>query len=123
MREWSLRDGELQQTLRDEDAACVAAIAGMFTRHGFATGDAFVRARIVYFTQIGYHAVEPGDTEAGGAALTNDYLRAVNGRTALAARIAACHARVLGDPLADVSLTGGAGPDTQTLQSERRAKG
>ena len=98
MREWSRRDVGLQRTLREEDAACVAAIAGMYQRYGFAEADAFVRARIVYFTQIGYYAVEPGDTETERAALTNDYLRAFTGRSASAAQIAAYHARVLADP-------------------------
>lgn len=98
MREWSRRDAALQHTLRDEDAACVAAIAAMFQRHGFAPGDAFVRARVVYFTQIGYYAIEPGDSEADRAALTSDYLRAFTGRTASADRLAVFHAWVLGAP-------------------------
>ena len=98
MREWSRRDPMLRQTVREDDTACVTAIAEMFKRYGYEDADAFVRARIVYFTQIGYHAVEPGDSEPQRAALTNDYLRAFTGRTASAARIAAYHARVLADP-------------------------
>lgn len=96
MREWSRRDAALRRVLRDEDAACVAAIAALFARHGFAEGEAFVRARIVWFTQIGYYAVEPGDSEADRAALTDDYLRAFTGRSASPDRIAAFHLKVLG---------------------------
>ena len=45
------------------DAACVDAIASLFRKHGYEEKDAFVRARITYFTQIGYYALELGETE------------------------------------------------------------
>lgn len=95
MREWSRRDPHLQCTVRSDDDACVAAIRDMFMRHGFDEGDAFVRARTIYFTQIGYHSVEPGDSEPERAALTMSYLRAFTGQTPSPERIAAYHARVL----------------------------
>jgi len=103
MREWSRRDPVLQRTVREDDAACVEAIRGMFKRHGYDDTDAFVRARIVYFTQIGYHAVEPGDSEPERALLTNDYLRAFTGVTAAPDRITAYHARVRVDMQVTVS--------------------
>lgn len=123
MREWSRRDVDLQRTLREEDAACVAAIAGMYQRFGFSDGDAFVRARIVYFTQIGYYAVEPGDTEAERASLSNDYLCAFTGRTASPARIAAFHARILGDPPANLPGAEVAEHNGHSLQNEGRPEG
>lgn len=97
MREWSRRDPVLAATVREDDDACVAAIRDMFLRHGYRDADAFVRARIVYFTQIGYHAVEPGETDPERAKLTGDYLQAFTGVTAAPDRIAAYHARVLAD--------------------------
>lgn len=97
MREWSRRDPLLRQTLHGEDAACVDAIGAMFRRFGFADTEAFVRARIVYFTQIGYYAVEPGDSEAQRAFLTNEYLQAFTGTSAAAETVTAFHARVLAE--------------------------
>ena len=123
MREWSRRDPMLRQTVREDDAACVAAIAGMFKGYGYKDADAFVRARIVYFTQIGYHAVEPGDSEPQRAALTNDYLRAFTGCTAPAARIAAYHARVLGDPAAHLPGAEVSGHNADRVLDEGHSKG
>ena len=37
-------------------------IAELFTRSGYAQPEAFIRARIIYFTQVGYYALDVQET-------------------------------------------------------------
>jgi len=63
VRDWSRHDAALRQTVKAEDSARVAAIATFFERHGYAPTDAFIRARVIYFTQISYYALQVEDEE------------------------------------------------------------
>ncbi|MDB9707252.1 TetR/AcrR family transcriptional regulator [Planktotalea frisia] len=58
IREWARRSGTVRRAVDISDAARIDALAGMFLRFNFANGEAEVRARIVYFTQIGYDALD-----------------------------------------------------------------
>lgn len=58
VREWSRRDGAVRQRIDLADKSRLAAVADIFKRHGFSPYDADIRARIIYFMQIGYHAME-----------------------------------------------------------------
>ena len=57
VRDWARRDAALGTVLCDEDDARVAAIAAFFERFGFEPTEAFVRARVIYFTQLSYYAL------------------------------------------------------------------
>lgn len=58
VREWSRRDPALRARVDDADAARLDAVTAMYVRHGYAPGDADTRARILYYMQLGYHALE-----------------------------------------------------------------
>lgn len=65
VREWARRSPAVRARLDAADAARANAIRDMFLRHGFAEPEAFTRARIIYFMQIGYYALvenEPFET-------------------------------------------------------------
>lgn len=65
VREWARRSPEVRARLDAADNARVNAIRDMFQRHGFEELEAFTRARIIYFMQIGYYALvenEPFET-------------------------------------------------------------
>jgi AcrR family transcriptional regulator len=65
VREWARRSPAVRARLDAADAARVNAIRDMFLRHGFEDAEAFTRARIIYFMQIGYYALvenEPFET-------------------------------------------------------------
>jgi AcrR family transcriptional regulator len=64
IRYWARHDEALRKTVKAEDSARVAAIAGFFTRHGFHQPEAFIRARVIYFTQISYYALRVEEDEA-----------------------------------------------------------
>jgi len=58
VREWSRRDGNVRQQIDQADARRLKAVTAMFERHGYSAYDADIRARILYFMQLGYHALE-----------------------------------------------------------------
>ncbi|MDO6479206.1 TetR/AcrR family transcriptional regulator [Shimia thalassica] len=58
VREWSRRDGAVRQRIDAADKARVGALTKMFERHDFDPNEAEVRARILYYMQLGYHALE-----------------------------------------------------------------
>ncbi|GGH18199.1 transcriptional regulator, TetR family [Cribrihabitans marinus] len=58
VREWARRDGSLRLRIDRADAARLEAAQAMFVRYGYEKSDADTRARILYFMQLGYHALE-----------------------------------------------------------------
>ncbi len=58
VREWSRRDNTLRKRIDRADRLRLEAISAMFARFGYADTEAEVRARILYFMQLGYHALE-----------------------------------------------------------------
>lgn len=58
VREWSRRDPSIRARLDHADCGRITAVTGCFLRHGYGAADADARARIVYFMQLGYHALE-----------------------------------------------------------------
>lgn len=79
VRDWSRRSERVRRELDAADDARVAAIAEMFRRHGVAEVEAFVRARVLYFMQIGYYALDLGETLERRKALTAYYLKCFTG--------------------------------------------
>ena len=68
VRDWARRDAVLGEALREEDDARVAAIAAFFERFGYEPTEAFVRARVIYFTQLSFYALgidEPMQSRVG----------------------------------------------------------
>ena len=57
VREWARRDASLSDGIRATDTKRIAAMTDMFVRHGYAAPEADARARILYFMQLGYHAL------------------------------------------------------------------
>ncbi|MEM8730479.1 MAG: TetR/AcrR family transcriptional regulator [Pseudomonadota bacterium] len=58
VREWSRRDEALRARVDAADQLRIAAVTEMFARHGYGAADADARARILYFMQLGYHALD-----------------------------------------------------------------
>lgn len=81
VRAWGRSDGRVGTAVRAADEARVAALTRMFARHGVAAKEAFIRARVLYFTQIGYYALEVEETEAQRRSLAPLYLRVLAGET------------------------------------------
>ena len=58
VREWARRDEPLRARVDAADAARLDAITAMFARYRYEPADADIRARILYFQQLGYHALD-----------------------------------------------------------------
>ncbi|MBF9044252.1 TetR family transcriptional regulator [Rhodobacterales bacterium HKCCE4037] len=62
VREWARRDTSVRRRIDAADAARLRAVTEMFEAHGYEAVEADSRARILYFMQIGYHALELRET-------------------------------------------------------------
>jgi AcrR family transcriptional regulator len=80
VREWSRRDEGLRARVDAADAARIDAVTAMFARHGHAPADADARARILYFMQLGYHALDVRETMALRLSRVPPYLKGFTGR-------------------------------------------
>ena len=79
IREWARRSRKIKEIVVRSDDERVAAIAAMFRRHGFPDQDAFIRARIVYYMQIGYYSVDLREALRARIANLAAYVRAFTG--------------------------------------------
>ena len=94
VREWARRAASVRQVVDRADAARLSAIAAMFARHGYDPAEAESRARILYYMQIGYFAMElnePLDERLGRVA---GYVAGFTGVSATPAELAAFIAHV-----------------------------
>jgi len=79
IREWARRDEAIRADIDAADSARLSALSAMFRRHGFAPQAALVRARILYFTQVGYFALVTSESMAERRSLTSDYVLGFTG--------------------------------------------
>jgi AcrR family transcriptional regulator len=82
VRDWARRSEPVRAAVRAEDAARVRAIAAVYERHGYDPTEAFIRARVIYFTQISYHALhmEEDETMPERLSYLEAYFRSFTGR-------------------------------------------
>lgn len=80
IRAWARHSVDVRRIIDQADEERVAAIADMYRRHGYAQQDAFVRARVLYFMQIGYYSLGIEETISSRLSLVGDYLRAFTGQ-------------------------------------------
>lgn len=58
IREWSRRSPPIRALLDREDDARIDALRGFYARFGYPMPDALIRARVLYYSQIGFYALE-----------------------------------------------------------------
>ncbi len=94
VRDWARRDADIQKTVTQEDDDRVEAIAGFLRGQDYEPVDAFIRARVIYFTQLSYYALnvsEPMETRMEYLAA---YYKCFTGRTIGAAAAEVFKARL-----------------------------
>ena len=79
VREWARRSAKVRKALDRSDSERISAISEMFVRFGYRSEDASVRARVLYYTQIGYYALDIREPMESRLALTPHYLAAITG--------------------------------------------
>ena len=80
IREWARRSKSIRKALDEADHARVQAFTEFFQRFGYPMPQAFIRARVIYFAQIGFYALdvdEPMDVRTG---YTEAYFESFTGR-------------------------------------------
>jgi len=58
VRFWARRDPTVLAVVTSADQQRLEALTGMFTRHGYTPEEALVRARVLYFTQVGQYTLD-----------------------------------------------------------------
>jgi AcrR family transcriptional regulator len=79
VREWSRGSAQTRAALDRADQERTEAIEAMFVRFGYQDNDALVRARVLYFMQIGYYALDIREPMEARLSLTPHYLAAITG--------------------------------------------
>ena len=83
IREWSRRSGAVRRVVDQADEERVAAVARMFQRHGYSQREADTRARILYYMQVGYYALELHESLETRLSRVPDYLEGFTGQKPL----------------------------------------
>lgn len=80
VRAWATRDVAIEAAVVSADQTRLDALDEMFARHGF--DDSLVRARVLYYTQVGYYALGVEEPISVRLGYTPAYLRALTGEEA-----------------------------------------
>lgn len=80
VRDWARRSDDVRDLVAAEEANRVRAIAGFFERHGYEPTEAFIRARVIYFTQVSYYALGIEEPIAVRMGYLTAYFRCFTGR-------------------------------------------
>lgn len=80
VREWSRRDGSVRRVIDQADDTRVAAVAAMYRRYEYSDYEADARARILYFMQLGYHALDQREPMRIRVGRMEGYLLGFTGR-------------------------------------------
>lgn len=79
VRLWARRDARVKKVVESADHQRLDALTAMFARHGFATNEAIVRARVLYFTQIGQYTLDFNEAMEVRFSRTEAYVQAFSG--------------------------------------------
>ena len=101
MRSWGLQSPPVTEELRRADDVRLAALRDMFTRFGFDELSADVRARTLYFVQIGYISINTREGLAVRMARIPHYVEVYTGTPVRPRELARFHARHSFVPLAE----------------------
>ncbi len=80
MRDWARRSDDVRNAVEQADAERITAIADMFATHGYEATEALIRARIIYFGQVGYYALDIDETLSQRMGYLEAYYRGFTGR-------------------------------------------
>ena len=79
VREWARRSAGVRRALDRSDSVRTEALKALFVRFGYEAEDALVRARVLYYMQIGYYALDLKEPIEVRLHLTPHYLKAFTG--------------------------------------------
>lgn len=80
IREWARRSETIRLAVDDADTIRVQSISDFFTRFDYPMPQAFIRARVIYFAQIGFYALDVKEPLATRVSYTEAYFESFTGR-------------------------------------------
>ncbi len=80
IREWARRSELIHAAVDDADTTRVQSITDFFIRFDYPMPQAFIRARVIYFAQIGFYALDVKEPLATRASYTDAYFESFTGR-------------------------------------------
>lgn len=80
VRDWARRSGKVRRVLDTSDARRIAAIAELFEQFGYGEQESLVRARVLYYMQIGYNDADLQEPLATRLSLVAHYLLIFTGK-------------------------------------------
>lgn len=98
IRHWALHSPFVAKAVDDADQQRLAALRAMLTRYDFPDGEADVRARTIYLTQIGYISMRTQENLSERLNRMADYVRVFTGRVCSENDLARFVARHHDDP-------------------------
>jgi len=87
VRNWARQSAAVRRLIDRADEERLAAIRAMYRRHGYDEEDAFIRARVLYYMQVGYYVLDVKEPMETRLSHLEAYLRAFTGREPTAAQI------------------------------------
>lgn len=87
IRDWARRAPEVRRVLDASDSQRIAALSAMFARFGYGDEESLIRARVLYYMQIGYNDADLQETMAERARLIPYYLVTFTGQQGRAVEI------------------------------------
>ena len=80
VRDWARLDKNIMATVNKEDSARISQLAALFEKFNFTSDEASVRARVLYYAQIGYYALQIKEPMKDRLALLPLYYKTATGR-------------------------------------------
>jgi AcrR family transcriptional regulator len=80
IREWARRSHEIREQVDTADSVRVQAITDFFTGFEYPMPEAFIRARVIYFAQIGFYALDVKEPLATRVSYTEAYYECFTGK-------------------------------------------
>ena len=80
VRDWARTSKGVRKVVQDVDNKRIAVLEKIFTDIGYQGKDAHIRARVMYYHQVGYYAMGVQESPKERRALIPYYKRALTGR-------------------------------------------
>lgn len=82
VRNWARQSAAVRRLIDRADEERLAAIRAMYRRHGYSEEDSLIRARVLYYMQIGYYVLDVKEPMETRLSHVEAYLRTFTGREA-----------------------------------------
>ncbi|MEM7293165.1 MAG: TetR/AcrR family transcriptional regulator [Pseudomonadota bacterium] len=80
IREWSRRSEKIRVQMDQADSTRIKAITQFFSRFAYPMPEAFIRARVIYYAQIGFYALDVKEPLATRLSYTEAYFESFTGK-------------------------------------------